>query len=1014
MARLEDTAYPRLKSHPTPSDLAAAYTPSWDEVMLANTSTTGLRTRVCFLILLKTYQRLGYPVLLEDVPAAIVSHIAQVVGVPAAPLSIAGYDTSGTRQRHLSAIRAYLGVTPWGRPAQRCMLTAIREAARTKNDLADLINVALDELVRQRYELPAFATLHRAAEHVRAVVNRTLYQQVSGALSPEARQQLGALFIADLATRRTPWNDLKAEPANPTRKHLQELLAHQQWLASRNVGVAALASVPPVKVQHLATEAMTLDAARMAAMEPRKRDTLAAALVFIRAQQALDDLGTMFIRHMRRIHHAAKKAQADYLAESAPRTDALVSTLRDLVVAHGQDGTVEERFAAMDAVIAGHADVIIEECDLHLAHAGSNYYPFVWPCFRSHRATLFHLLRTLTLRSTTQDRSMEAAITFLQERQERTGTWLPTVRTERTPTGEPRQVPLLDLSWIPDGWWRLVTGERTRDHSPRRVDRRHFEACVFSQILWELNSGDLCIAGSDAFADHRSQQISWEEYHAKIAAYSAVVGLPLDGPRFVAHLRTWLEDLATRTDRAFPANKTVRIEQGEPIITRAVAPPPPSGLAELEALLAARMKPISVLDALGATARWLGWPRFFGPISGFDAKIDEPLPKYVAVTFCYGANLGPAQFARSYEGLDRRQIGYIDQRHSTEQGLDKMIAWVVTHYRRFLLPRCWGSAKRVGADGTKWDLYEQNLLAETHVRYGGYGGLGYYHVAGDYVALFSRFIPCGTYEGIYILDPFFTHQEDGLPEAVHSDTHGQSAPIFGLAYLLGIQLMPRIRNWKHLVWCRPSPESRYEHIDALFSEDADWQLIETHLPDMLRVVLSIQEGRFTPSTILRRLGTYSRKNRLYHAFCALGRVVRTGFLLQYLADPELRSTVQAAMNKNESWNEFLKWVAFGGEGVIAENDRLAQRKIIKYNHLLANCLLFYTVAAMSRALADLRAEGYPIDAEVAAALSPYVRTHYIRFGRFTLDLTRELMPLDYDLPILSTPSGQEAPGVVPR
>jgi TnpA family transposase len=49
-------------------------------------------------------------------------------------------------------------------------------------------------------------------------------------------------------------------------------------------------------------------------------------------------------------------------------------------------------------------------------------------------------------------------------------------------------------------------------------------------------------------------------------------------------------------------------------------------------------------------------------------------------------------------------------------------------------------------------------------------------------------------------------------------------------------------------------------------------------------------------------------------------VVRTGFLLRYLADPELRSTVQAAMNKNESWNEFLKWVAFGGEGVIAEND----------------------------------------------------------------------------------------------
>ena len=71
--------------------MAAAYAPTWDEVILANTCTIGLRTRVCFLIQLRTYQRLGYAVQLADVPTPIVGHIAQSVGVPAAPLSIAGY-----------------------------------------------------------------------------------------------------------------------------------------------------------------------------------------------------------------------------------------------------------------------------------------------------------------------------------------------------------------------------------------------------------------------------------------------------------------------------------------------------------------------------------------------------------------------------------------------------------------------------------------------------------------------------------------------------------------------------------------------------------------------------------------------------------------------------------------------------------------------------------------------------------------------------------------------------------
>jgi TnpA family transposase len=100
---------------------------------------------------------------------------------------------------------------------------------------------------------------------------------------------------------------------------------------------------------------------------------------------------------------------------------------------------------------------------------------------------------------------------------------------------------------------------------------------------------------------------------------------------------------------------------------------------------------------------------------------------------------------------------------------------------------------------------------------------------------------------------------------VHADTHGQSASIFGLAYIIGIQLMPRIRNWKHLTLYRPTKDVHYQHIDSLFSATVDWDLIAMHLLDMLRVGVSIAAGTITPSTILRRLGTYSRKNRLYLA-----------------------------------------------------------------------------------------------------------------------------------------------------
>ncbi len=42
------------------------------------------------------------------------------------------------------------------------------------------------------------------------------------------------------------------------------------------------------------------------------------------------------------------------------------------------------------------------------------------------------------------------------------------------------------------------------------------------------------------------------------------------------------------------------------------------------------------------------------------------------------------------------------------------------------------------------------------------------------------------------------NESDIQPDTIHAYTQVQNAPIFGLAYLLGIDLMPRIRNIKDL------------------------------------------------------------------------------------------------------------------------------------------------------------------------------------------------------------------------
>ena len=112
----------------------------------------------------------------------------------------------------------------------------------------------------------------------------------------------------------------------------------------------------------------------------------------------------------------------------------------------------------------------------------------------------------------------------------------------------------------------------------------------------------------------------------------------------------------------------------------------------------------------------------------------------------------------------------------------------------------------------------------------------------------------------------------------------------------------------------------------------------------LRVAVSIKLGKITASTILRRLGTQSRKNRLYFATKELGKAVRTLFLLKYIDDGDVRKMIGAATNKSEQFNAFVKWIFFGNDRVIAENVAYEQQKLVKYSHVVANLVMLHTLA----------------------------------------------------------------------
>ena len=585
MPTVAETAYPRLKNQIREKELTEIYTPTPEELNLASLHTRKGATKLGFLVLLKTFQRLGYFVAPTTVPSAIVKHIAQSAALACPPDALNNYETSWTRWRHITLIRKHLSINPYDAEARRLIVKSMAEAARTKNDLADIINVAIEELVHHRYELPVFNSLVRAAKRVRVTVDRAYRRQVRQNLNHEDCKQLDSLFTTIEPNSKTPWLELKQDPGKPILKNLKALVWRLKWLSPLNTYQDALLHIPNVKLKHFATEAMSLDAARMKELEPNKRYTLAAALIATQSARTLDDLASMFIRRMQKIHVKAKEALAQYREEYQARTDRLITTLRDVIVAYSTEGEVIRRFSEIENALGENPDQLLTECEAHLAYVGNNYYPFLWRFYRSHRAILFQILKQVKLRSTTQDISIEASIQFLINHQGSRKDWLDVVQTEDSQT-----VQLLDLDWIPQKWWQLITNQKTKKSYPDSINRRYFEMCVFSQVMWELKSGDLYVEDSDAFADYRTQQVSWAEYEANIDEFGRLVDLPVESKAFVAHVKNWLLDITQTTDQSFPNNQSVRLEQGRPVLKRPKKKVDSKKLAQIESLIEERIK----------------------------------------------------------------------------------------------------------------------------------------------------------------------------------------------------------------------------------------------------------------------------------------------------------------------------------------------------------------------------------------------------------------------------------------
>ena len=759
MTSMERTAYPSFTPSLSAAELEKLYSPTPEETKLGKASTRGEGQLLGFVVMLKSFQSLGYFPMPGEVPEPVVSHLRSRLGLsseaePALP--------ERSRYRYHAAIRDYLVVTAYGKDARQVAARAMGEAAPAMDDPADLVNAAIEKLVKERFELPTFITLDRLARHVRRTVNARLFSGVGERLTEGHRNRLDGLLEAG-PSGRSELNILKAAPGSPTKKNLKELQERLLWLESLGDTGVALDGVPEAKVAHLAAQARALDAAELREVVPQKRRAMLVCLLHRAKVTSRDNLAEMLVKTMAKVHNRGKEALEELHRQKRSSTEALIEVLEKILAGtreYEDDAALGRKVREVIAEGGGPEALLASSVSLS-SHKGGNYLPLLWKFYRGQRATLFRVVHSLTLHSTTEDRSLTDALGFIldNDRMNRRGEFIP---------GE------LDLSFASDRWRELVEAEL--DGKPA-LARRHLEVCVFSNVASELKTGDLCIEGSETYADYREQLLSWEEYEPLVEQHCTEIGLDPTPDGFAAQLKELLADTASEVDRSYPDNASVVIaEDGEPVLKKAPPKKPTREAKVLEAAIAERMPERNLVDVLCSGEHHTDWSRHMGPLSGSEPKLEKPRERYLVTTFGYGTNMGPVQTARHTRGLvSAHELGYVNRRHVSTRKLEAAIIDVVNAYAGLDLPRVWGTGEAAAADGTKLELRRDNLLSEYHVRYGGYGGIAYHHVADNYVALFTHFIACGVWEAVYIIDGLLKNASELQPKAVASDTQTSDA-----------------------------------------------------------------------------------------------------------------------------------------------------------------------------------------------------------------------------------------------
>lgn len=637
--------------------------------------------------------------------------------------------TGRTAERLRAEIRARFGVREATVADAEQLLIWLRDhvVAAVGGELAprrEQLEVRCRELA---IEPPTPERMERIARSALRAHEDRFHSGVYERLPPATRERLDALLRpektdteADVAGEREAATDrtpalllkLRDDPGRPSLASLQGALAKLELIRGIDLPPGLFDGASPRDLERC-RQRVSVEVPRDLRRHPEPaRITWLAAFVYLRARRLTDDLVDVLIETIHKIGARAERKVERELLEDLKRVSGkqnLLFELADAALAQ-PDGVVRE------VVFPVVGEQTLQDLVKEWKATGPTYRVTLRTVIRnSYRGHYRRMVPTLL-----------AALEFCSNNERHQPVMEALDVVKRFATTKRHTFPVdeaVPLEGVVRGLWRDAVIEK--DAAGRdRVNRVTYEIAVLEALRERLRCKEIWVVGANRYGNPDDDLPT--DFEANREAYYQALKLPMDAERFIAGVQAEMDEALTIFDAGLKKNRFVRLsDKGDGWITLTPldAQPEPPNLTALKAELNATWPMTSLLDMVKEADLRLSFTEVLRSPTSYETMERSVLqPRLLLCLHGLGTNAGLQRMAGLDSGTTPRDLASVRRRYLSVDTLRRAIARVADGTLHARDPAIWGSGTTACASDSKhFGAWDQNLMTQWHVRYGGRG-----------------------------------------------------------------------------------------------------------------------------------------------------------------------------------------------------------------------------------------------------------------------------------------------------